>query len=71
MLRNIVRQLIAATLSLLLLMGISVALPSAAQAVNLTSFQQSRSVLLADLAPMTEVEPTVEKAEALTEMTKE
>lgn len=59
MLRNIVRQLSAAALSLLLLMGISVALPSAAQAVNLTSFQQSRSVLLADATPVTEVAPSV------------
>ncbi|MGC1396060.1 MAG: hypothetical protein WA828_17510, partial [Coleofasciculaceae cyanobacterium] len=71
MLRNIVRQLSAATLSLLLLIGISVTLPRAAQAANLTSFQQSKTMLLADVMPVIEVESPVEKVEELTEMAKE
>jgi hypothetical protein len=68
MLKYIVRQLNAAGLIFLLLIGIWVSLPSQAQAAGTTDFWRHRITVLADVGTMTEEKPPiVESTKALTE----
>lgn len=67
MFSKIVRRLSAVGFAVLMLIGMTIALPSAAQALSLSTFQQTSNVWVAEVAAVTEAAPVVEDAEEAAE----